>query len=299
KSHHATDNAYVWNCVDYSENTAKQETLCVKFKTSDQAKNFENVFNDAKKINENIIKKKDLSNEQKVSKPIEEIKQSETKPSVTDQQQQKKSSTTNKPASVIGTEQKHQSRETPVSSQHSVLMPNTTPAFKFGNVEFPVTNGLGGIFPSVAVTSGGFQFGAAGITAMTASATKVTEQASNNFRFGGSPVTTTANGFSGLQFGMTSSPTQLFKTSTNYSLADLKKQMSNNDTTSGSDRVFPGQGMPVFGSTPKKNDSVHVPDENDEDVDESEKPYEPSGSFQQVVLSPVEVRTGTIIIRTK
>ncbi|CAF4008137.1 unnamed protein product, partial [Didymodactylos carnosus] len=57
--------------------------------------------------------------------------------------------------------------------------------------------------------------------------------------------------------------------------------------------------MPVFGSTPKKNDSVHMPDENDEDVDESEKPYEPSGSFQQVVLSPVEVRTGTIVIRTK
>ncbi|CAF4535766.1 unnamed protein product, partial [Didymodactylos carnosus] len=34
KPHHGSDNAYVWNCLDYADNSAKQETLCVKFKTS-------------------------------------------------------------------------------------------------------------------------------------------------------------------------------------------------------------------------------------------------------------------------
>ncbi|CAF1511694.1 unnamed protein product [Didymodactylos carnosus] len=54
KSHHASDNAYVWNCLDYADNSTKQETFCVKFKTSAQAKQFNSAFNDAKKLNENL-----------------------------------------------------------------------------------------------------------------------------------------------------------------------------------------------------------------------------------------------------
>ncbi|CAF1583833.1 unnamed protein product, partial [Didymodactylos carnosus] len=92
-------NAYVWNCLDYADNSAKQETLCVKFKTSTQAKQFESAFNDAKKMNEEINKKKESSNDQKSSKSAEPTVQNETKPAISGQKQQEKPSTTIKPAS--------------------------------------------------------------------------------------------------------------------------------------------------------------------------------------------------------
>ncbi|CAF1007813.1 unnamed protein product, partial [Didymodactylos carnosus] len=70
------------------------------------------------------------------------------------------------------------------------------------------------------------------------------------------------------QFGVLK-PSQTFEVyPTQSPLATSVSSIGTTTTT-----IFPGQGMPVFGSTPKKNDSVHMPDENDEDVDESEKPY--------------------------
>ncbi|CAF1579776.1 unnamed protein product, partial [Didymodactylos carnosus] len=138
----------------------------------------------------------------------------------------------------------------------------------FGNMP---TNSFGGtsIFgnlPETKNSDGGFHFAGFGTAATTTLSVPIT-----------TTITATSNSdFSGFKFG-TSSPvtnTKLFSTPVTFSFAELAKQStSNNDSINGSDRVFPGQGMPVFGSTPKKNDSVHMPDENDEDVDESEKPY--------------------------
>ncbi len=54
KDHLGKENAYIWSAMDCSEGTAKPETLCVRFKTTDQAKRFFQQFNDAKKINSNI-----------------------------------------------------------------------------------------------------------------------------------------------------------------------------------------------------------------------------------------------------
>jgi len=54
KAHHGAENAFVWSALDYAENNAKQETLCVKFKTPDQAKRFETAFNESRKINESL-----------------------------------------------------------------------------------------------------------------------------------------------------------------------------------------------------------------------------------------------------
>ncbi|UJR08275.1 hypothetical protein I4U23_012547 [Adineta vaga] len=51
KEHNGKENAYIWSAVDYSDGTAKHETLCVRFKTDDQAKRFVKIFNEAKSIN--------------------------------------------------------------------------------------------------------------------------------------------------------------------------------------------------------------------------------------------------------
>ena len=54
KEHQGKENAYIWSAVDYADREAKHEILCVKFKTSDQAKRFFQQFNDAKQTNANI-----------------------------------------------------------------------------------------------------------------------------------------------------------------------------------------------------------------------------------------------------
>ena len=54
KPHQGSDVAYVWSAMDFADGEPKHETLCVKFKTSELAKNFSKVFNDAKGINEKV-----------------------------------------------------------------------------------------------------------------------------------------------------------------------------------------------------------------------------------------------------
>ncbi|CAF3310834.1 unnamed protein product [Rotaria socialis] len=54
KDHQSKENAYIWSALDYSDGQPKRETLCVRFKTVDQAKRFFQQFNDAKQINSNI-----------------------------------------------------------------------------------------------------------------------------------------------------------------------------------------------------------------------------------------------------
>ncbi|CAF4720880.1 unnamed protein product [Rotaria sp. Silwood1] len=44
------DNAYLWSAMDFADGEAKHETLCVRFKTDEQAKNFFKVFNQAKEM---------------------------------------------------------------------------------------------------------------------------------------------------------------------------------------------------------------------------------------------------------
>ena len=51
KEHQGKENAYIWSAMDCSDGSVKHETLCVKFKTNDQAKRFYQQFNDAKQIN--------------------------------------------------------------------------------------------------------------------------------------------------------------------------------------------------------------------------------------------------------
>lgn len=48
KSHQGTNNAFVWSAMDFADGEAKHETLCVKFKTEQQAKRFEQIFNHSK-----------------------------------------------------------------------------------------------------------------------------------------------------------------------------------------------------------------------------------------------------------
>jgi E3 SUMO-protein ligase RanBP2 len=54
KEHQGKENAYIWSAMDYADGEAKHETLCVRFKTNDQAKRFFEQFNNAKQINTNI-----------------------------------------------------------------------------------------------------------------------------------------------------------------------------------------------------------------------------------------------------
>jgi hypothetical protein len=50
KPHTGTSNAYIWSAMDFADGEAKHETLCIKFKTDEQAKNFAKIFNEAKEI---------------------------------------------------------------------------------------------------------------------------------------------------------------------------------------------------------------------------------------------------------
>ena len=65
KPHHSTENAYVWSALDFADGEAKHETLCVRFKTDTQAKDFLKIFNQVKERNDSvnddgIIQKKSL-----------------------------------------------------------------------------------------------------------------------------------------------------------------------------------------------------------------------------------------------
>ena len=51
KEHQGKENAYVWSAMDCADGVAKRETLCIRFKTKDQAKRFFDQFNEAKQIN--------------------------------------------------------------------------------------------------------------------------------------------------------------------------------------------------------------------------------------------------------
>jgi hypothetical protein len=46
--HPVSPNTYIWSAMDYSDGEAKHETLCVKFKTDEQAGKFSKIFNEAK-----------------------------------------------------------------------------------------------------------------------------------------------------------------------------------------------------------------------------------------------------------
>lgn len=48
KPHGGSENTYVWSAMDYADGEAKHETLCIRFKTADQAKRFVKLFNEAK-----------------------------------------------------------------------------------------------------------------------------------------------------------------------------------------------------------------------------------------------------------
>jgi hypothetical protein len=51
KPHQGSANAYLWSAMDFAEGEAKHETLCIRFKTDEQAKNFAKIFNEAKETN--------------------------------------------------------------------------------------------------------------------------------------------------------------------------------------------------------------------------------------------------------
>ncbi len=53
KPHQGSENAYVWSAMDFADGEAKHETLCIRFKSSDTAKKFVKVFNEAKQGNAN------------------------------------------------------------------------------------------------------------------------------------------------------------------------------------------------------------------------------------------------------
>ena len=48
KPHAGSANAFVWSAMDFADGEAKHETLCVRFKTDEQAKRFQKIFNEAK-----------------------------------------------------------------------------------------------------------------------------------------------------------------------------------------------------------------------------------------------------------
>ncbi|CAF1619209.1 unnamed protein product [Adineta ricciae] len=50
KPHQGSANAFLWSATDFADGEAKHETLCVRFKTDEQAKKFAKVFNEAKEM---------------------------------------------------------------------------------------------------------------------------------------------------------------------------------------------------------------------------------------------------------
>ena len=51
KPHSSAPNAFIWSTIDFADGEAKHETLCIRFKTDEQAKNFAKIFNEAKEKN--------------------------------------------------------------------------------------------------------------------------------------------------------------------------------------------------------------------------------------------------------
>jgi E3 SUMO-protein ligase RanBP2 len=65
KPHTGSANAYLWSAIDFADGEPKHETLCIRFKTDEQAKNFAKIFNQAKGINTN--KSSDVPSLEKIS----------------------------------------------------------------------------------------------------------------------------------------------------------------------------------------------------------------------------------------
>jgi len=65
KPHQGSANAYLWSAMDFADGEAKHETLCIRFKTDEQAKNFAKIFNEAKETN--TKKSGDLPSIEKIS----------------------------------------------------------------------------------------------------------------------------------------------------------------------------------------------------------------------------------------
>jgi hypothetical protein len=71
KPHQGSVNAFLWSAIDFADGEAKHETLCIRFKTDEQAKNFAKVFNEAKQMNSKnsgdlpAVEKISLNNETK------------------------------------------------------------------------------------------------------------------------------------------------------------------------------------------------------------------------------------------
>ncbi|CAF3893273.1 unnamed protein product [Rotaria sp. Silwood2] len=53
--HREIPNVYLWSAMDFSDSEAKHETFCIKFKTHEQATQFEKIFDQAREINQNNI----------------------------------------------------------------------------------------------------------------------------------------------------------------------------------------------------------------------------------------------------
>ncbi len=48
KPHQGSANAFIWSAMDFADGEPKHETLCIRFKSDEQAKNFAKAFNEAK-----------------------------------------------------------------------------------------------------------------------------------------------------------------------------------------------------------------------------------------------------------
>ena len=56
KPHQGSANAFLWSAMDFADGESKHETLCVRFKTEAQAKNFAKQFTDAQKQSNKVDK---------------------------------------------------------------------------------------------------------------------------------------------------------------------------------------------------------------------------------------------------
>ncbi|XP_057709426.1 E3 SUMO-protein ligase RanBP2-like isoform X2 [Corythoichthys intestinalis] len=76
KSNAGSDKSWVWNAVDYADETAKPEQLAIRFKTADEALLFKSKFEEAQSI---VVSSKEKQDEKKAdsptpSKPFESLK---------------------------------------------------------------------------------------------------------------------------------------------------------------------------------------------------------------------------------
>ncbi|CAF3747071.1 unnamed protein product [Adineta steineri] len=252
KPHQGSENAYVWSAMDFADGKAKHETLCVRFQTGEQAKNFAKVFNEAKKMN--LKKSDDLPLVGKISL-TDEIKTTtndddvisigEVKPSAEQIDRAKKlqspstsSNTTSQydnKRSIFGSFNGSSSifgSSTPLNNTNGSIFGGNTSSKPSNNAtsgfSFP---GFGGGSGAAATTpSNGFQFSTptANATTTTTSTTTTTTTTDTNptFSFGSTAATSTANTNSTFSFGSTNKP--LFGNSPKFSFSDLAKQTSTN-----------------------------------------------------------------------